>query len=197
VQGISDLIQVPGLINLDFADVQAIMKDKGSALMGIGVGRGENRAVEAAKKAINSPLLETTIDGAKGILLNITGGSDLSLYEATEAANIISDAADSNANLIFGAVVDESLEEDQVVITVIATGFDVVPGSAKPPVFETRRSAAAAGEPVSQPTNPSVSSNDAAAARPQRHANVSQLQQLDLDTLDIPPARRVNNNNNN
>ncbi len=197
VQGISDLIQVPGLINLDFADVQAIMKDKGSALMGIGVGRGENRAVEAAKKAINSPLLETTIDGAKGILLNITGGSDLSLYEATEAANIISDAADPNANLIFGAVVDESLEEDQVVITVIATGFDVLPGSAKPPVFETRRPAAAAGEPVSQPANPSVSSNDAAAARPQRHANVSQLQQLDLDTLDIPPARRVNNNNNN
>ena len=197
VQGISDLIQVPGLINLDFADVQAIMKDKGSALMGIGVGRGENRAVEAAKKAINSPLLETTIDGAKGILLNITGGSDLSLYEATEAANIISDAADPNANLIFGAVVDESLEEDQVVITVIATGFDVLPGSAKPPVFETRRPAAAAGEPVSQPANPSVSSNDAAAARPQSHANVSQLQQLDLDTLDIPPARRVNNNNNN
>jgi cell division protein FtsZ len=198
VQGISDLIQVPGLINLDFADVQAIMKDKGSALMGIGVGRGENRAAEAAKKAINSPLLETTIDGAKGILLNITGGSDLSLYEATEAANIISDAADPNANLIFGAVVDESLEEDQVVITVIATGFDAVPTNVKPPVFETRRPAASVGETGGQSsaTASTPSSNDSAAARPQRHANVSQLQQLDLDTLDIPPARRVNNNNN-
>jgi cell division protein FtsZ len=196
VQGISDLIQVPGLINLDFADVQAIMKDKGSALMGIGVGKGENRAVDAAKKAINSPLLETTIDGAHGILLNITGGSDLSLFEVTEAANIISDAADPNANLIFGAVIDESLEEDQIVITVIATGFD----HPNAPRQQTERGTRSASTPVSE-NNVQQQVNHAqqndSFARQGRGGNVSQLSNLDLETIDIPPARRVNNNNNN
>jgi cell division protein FtsZ len=196
VQGISDLIQVPGLINLDFADVQAIMKDKGSALMGIGVGRGENRAVEAAKRAINSPLLETTIDGAKGILLNITGGSDLSLFEATEAANIISDAADPNANLIFGAVLDESLEEDQVVITVIATGFDPITAGAKPSAEAQRRTSTVSHDAGSASSAPASSAVDNNNTRPVRHANVSQISSLDLETLDIPPARRTNNNNN-
>lgn len=122
IQGISDLITVPGLINLDFADVKTIMKDQGEALMGIGIGEGENRAVDAAKMAINSPLLDTSIDGARGILLNITGGPDLSLFEINEAAEIISDAADPEANIIFGSVIDEKLG-DRVQITVVATGF--------------------------------------------------------------------------
>lgn len=123
VQGISDLIAVPGLINLDFADVKTIMKDTGSALMGIGIAAGENRAAEAARMAISSPLLETSIEGARGVLLNITGGSSLGLFEVNEAAEIIAQAADPEANIIFGAVIDERLE-DEVRVTVIATGFD-------------------------------------------------------------------------
>ena len=123
VQGISDLITVPGLINLDFADVKTIMVDTGSALMGIGRASGENRAVEAARMAISSPLLETSIDGAKGVLLNITGGASLGLFEVNEAAAIISEAADPDANIIFGAVIDETME-DEVKVTVIATGFE-------------------------------------------------------------------------
>ncbi|WP_366924827.1 cell division protein FtsZ [Metallumcola ferriviriculae] len=122
VQGISDLIAVPGLINLDFADVKTIMVGTGSALMGIGRAAGDKRAVEAAKMAISSPLLETSIEGAKGVLLNITGGSNLGLFEVNEAAEIIANAADPEANIIFGAVIDESLE-DEIHITVIATGF--------------------------------------------------------------------------
>jgi cell division protein FtsZ len=123
VQGISDLIAVPGLINLDFADVKTIMKETGAALMGIGIGTGDNRTVEAAKAAIASPLLETSIDGARGVLLNITGGANLGLFEVNEAADIVAEAADPDANIIFGAVIDENLE-DEVRVTVIATGFD-------------------------------------------------------------------------
>ena len=122
IKGISDLIQVPGLINLDFADVKTIMTEQGEALMGIGIGEGENRAADAAKMAINSPLLETSIDGAKGILLNISGSANLSLFEINEAAEIISEAADPDANIIFGSVIDESLG-DKVQVTVVATGF--------------------------------------------------------------------------
>jgi cell division protein FtsZ len=123
VQGITDLITIPGLINLDFADVRTIMQDAGSALMGIGEASGENRAAEAAKNAISSPLLEQSVEGATGILLNITGGGDLGLFEVNEAAEIIQSAADANSNIIFGAVVDESIG-DSVRVTVIATGFD-------------------------------------------------------------------------
>ena len=126
VQGISDLIAVPGLINLDFADVKTIMRNTGSALMGIGSGTGENRAVTAARNAISSPLLETSIEGAKGVLLNITGGNGLGLFEVNEAAEIIAEAADPEANIIFGAVIDESLDEE-IKVTVIATGFDQKP----------------------------------------------------------------------
>ena len=122
VQGITDLITVPGLINLDFADVRTIMSDAGSALMGIGVGHGETRAVDAARAAISSPLLETTLDGATGILLSITGGTDLGLAEVDEAAQVVTSAADANANVIFGAVIDEAMGEDVRVIA-IATGF--------------------------------------------------------------------------
>ncbi len=121
-QGITDLITTPGLINLDFADVRAIMKDAGSAMMGIGVASGENRAVDAATEAISSRLLESSVDGADRVLLSISGGSDLGLYEVTEAANVVSDAVDPDANIIFGSVIDDSLG-DQVRVTVIATGF--------------------------------------------------------------------------
>ena len=122
VQGITDLITVPGLVNLDFADVRTIMRDAGSALMGIGVGQGENRASEAARGAVSSPLLETSIEGATGILLNITGGADIGLFEVNEAAEVVTGAADANANVIFGAVIDDSMG-DEVRVTVIATGF--------------------------------------------------------------------------
>ncbi|MBP2644852.1 MAG: cell division protein FtsZ [Firmicutes bacterium] len=130
VQGISDLIAVPGLINLDFADVKTIMMETGSALMGIGIATGDNRAVTAAESAIKSPLLETSIQGAKGVLLNITGGTSLGLFEVNEAADIIAQAADPEANIIFGAVIDEKFD-DEVRVTVIATGFDGKPVSLK------------------------------------------------------------------
>jgi cell division protein FtsZ len=124
VQGISDLITVPGLINLDFADVKAIMQGMGLALMGAGRASGEHRAMEATQQAISSPLLEeATIEGAKGVLINITGGPDLTLYEVNEASSIIREAADEDANIIFGAVIDETMH-DEMKITVIATGFD-------------------------------------------------------------------------
>jgi cell division protein FtsZ len=122
VQGITDLITVPGLVNLDFADVRTIMRDAGSALMGIGEASGENRAAEAARAAVSSPLLETTIEGATGILLNITGGPEIGLFEVNEAAEVVTSAADQNANVIFGAVIDDAAG-DQVRVTVIATGF--------------------------------------------------------------------------
>ncbi len=122
VQGITDLITEPGLVNLDFADVRTIMRDAGSALMGIGSASGENRAAEAARIAVSSPLLEASIEGATGILLNVTGGSDIGLFEVNEAAEVVTGAADQNANVIFGAVIDDSVG-DEVRVTVIATGF--------------------------------------------------------------------------
>ncbi|GGH87903.1 cell division protein FtsZ [Pullulanibacillus pueri] len=124
VQGISDLIAAPGLINLDFADIKTIMSHKGTALMGIGMASGENRATVAAKRAINSPLLETSINGAQGVIMNITGGSQLSLYEVQEAASFVSDASHEDLNMIFGSVINEELK-DEMIITVIATGFNL------------------------------------------------------------------------
>lgn len=126
IQGISDLIAVPNLINLDFADVKTIMHDKGIAHMGIGRAAGDNRATEAAKQAIKSPLLETSIEGAKSVLLNITGGEDLGIFEVNEAADLIRASVDKDANIIFGAGIDDSLK-DEIKITVIATGFDTIP----------------------------------------------------------------------
>ena len=123
VQGITDLITTPGLINLDFADVKSVMSGAGSALMGIGSARGENRAVEAAEAAISSPLLEQSMDGARGVLLSIAGGSDLGLFEINDAAQLVTDAAHPEANIIFGAVIDDALG-DEVRVTVIAAGFD-------------------------------------------------------------------------
>jgi cell division protein FtsZ len=122
VQGITDLITVPGLVNLDFADVRTIMRDAGSALMGIGTAAGENRAAEAARSAVSSPLLEASIEGATGILLNVTGPADIGLFEVNEAAEVVTSASDQNANVIFGAVIDEA-HADEVRVTVIATGF--------------------------------------------------------------------------
>ncbi len=122
VQGISDLVTLPGLINLDFADVRTIMSEAGNALLGIGMGIGENRATEAAMQAVSSPLLETSMNGARSILLSITGGENLSLWEVNEAAKSVSEAAHPDANIIFGAMVDEKLD-DQVWVTVVATGY--------------------------------------------------------------------------
>jgi cell division protein FtsZ len=137
VQGITDLITVPGIVNLDFADVRTIMRDAGSALMGIGTGTGENRSSEAARTAVSSPLLESSIEGATGILLNISGPSDLGLFEVNEAAEVVTGAADQNANVIFGAVIDDQLK-DEVRVTVIATGFGVQ---------RRRRARSSVGEP--------------------------------------------------
>ncbi|MFP3124185.1 MULTISPECIES: cell division protein FtsZ [Bacillaceae] len=163
VQGISDLIAVPGLINLDFADVKTIMSNKGSALMGIGVGTGESRAAEAAKRAISSPLLETSIDGAQGVLMNITGGTNLSLYEVQEAADIVASASDLEVNMIFGSVINENLK-DEIVVTVIATGFDDSISLQIPPAKPSARPAVsgvaqhqqqpAAPQPPQQPVKP-------------------------------------------
>ncbi len=151
VQGISDLIAVPGLINLDFADVRTIMSETGPALMGVGKGSGENRTVDAARAATNSPLLETSIEGAQGVLINVTGGSDLGLFEVNEAAEIVAGFADPDANIIFGAVIDEECN-DQVRVTVIATGFKQKNESYQQALQEVGRSAFSRGENLDKPT---------------------------------------------
>jgi cell division protein FtsZ len=159
VQGISDLIAVPGVINCDFADVKTVMKNTGSALMGIGRAKGDNRAAEAARMAVSSPLLETSIEGARGVLFNISGGSNLTLFEINEAAEIIHQSADVEANIIFGANINDVLE-DEVMVTVIATGFD-----AKKPVLS---------EPVLRSSRPVESAQSI----------------LDKNDLEIPPFLR-------
>jgi len=170
VQGITDLITIPGLINLDFADVRTIMQDQGSALMGIGTAGGEARSTEAAKAAISSPLLEESVDGATGVLLNITGGRDLGLFEVNEAAEIISTASAADSNIIFGAVVDEGMG-DEVRVTVIATGFDT-----SRPVARLPRRTGRAGE------------------RPGRDVTLDDRDRSSLeisdDEIDIPPFLR-------
>lgn len=150
VQGISNLITIHGLINLDFADVKAIMSNAGSALMGIGRAKGDNRAVEAARQAIDSPLLETSIEGARGVLFNITGGRNMTMHEIDEAAKTVTDAVDPEANIIFGAVLDDSLEDD-ILITVVATGFDNTPKEVRN-AFHSGRTEYAAGTPVAVST---------------------------------------------
>ena len=167
IQGISDLIAVPAMINLDFADVKTIMKEKGMAHMGIGTACGEKRASEAAKQAVESPLLETSIEGAKGILMNITGGPDLSLLEVNEAAELIQQSADPDANIIFGADIDESMG-DALRITVIATGFDkaeVAKAKEQPLVFGNRP-APAAPRAYSAPQAVPASAENAFSSRP-------------------------------
>ena len=158
VQGITDLITIPGLINLDFADVRTIMHDAGSALMGIGTAGGESRCADAARAAISSPLLEESVDGATGILLNITGGRDLGLFEVNDAAEIIQNAADPNANIIFGAVIDESMGED-VRVTVIGTGFDHRVGGARTSARRESRAARPRPRPAHQ-RSPALDARD-------------------------------------
>lgn len=164
VQGISELITVPGLINVDFADVRSIMSNRGSALMGIGHGHGDNRAADAAKAAIASPLLEVSIDGAKGILFTISGGSNLGMYEVSEAAKVITQSADPQARVIFGAIIDESMK-DEVKVTVIATGFDARPAAPKPKI------AFASGS--NNPAGPSSSPSRGPMASPEPLERVS------------------------
>ncbi|HHU20589.1 MAG TPA: cell division protein FtsZ [Bacilli bacterium] len=178
VQGISDLIATPGLINVDFADVKTIMSDKGSALMGIGVATGENRATEAAKKAISSPLLETSIDGARGVLMNITGGGNLSLYEVQEAAEIVTSAADQEVNVIFGSVINENLKEE-IVVTVIATGFDEAKEAAQ------HRQRPNNNKPLHQKEQVGQRSHDVEVQQPNFRD--------EEDTLDIPTFLRNRN----
>jgi cell division protein FtsZ len=180
VQGISDLIAVPGLINLDFADVKTIMTERGSALMGIGVGSGENRAAEAARRAISSPLLETSIEGARGVLMNITGGTNLSLYEVNEAADIVSSAADPDVNMIFGAVINEDLK-NEIIVTVIATGFE----DNQKQNGNVRRTQ----QPVS-PTRPVQSSSVSTARSKEEEEEKSLFSMSNLDNLDIPAFLR-------
>ncbi|WP_017811789.1 MULTISPECIES: cell division protein FtsZ [Paenibacillus] len=181
VQGISDLIAVPGLINLDFADVKTIMTERGSALMGIGEATGENRAAEAARKAIMSPLLETSIEGARGVIMNITGGNNLSLYEVNEAAEIVISASDPEVNMIFGAIIDENLKEE-IKVTVIATGFEHKPAQ---PMQPARRPSASQPQ-GQQPTSSEAPAEEKAPSQRQFSNN----QQPSGDQLDIPTFLR-------
>lgn len=179
VQGITDLITVPGLINLDFADVRTIMESAGASLMGIGTASGENRAAEAARAAISSPLLETTISGATGVLLNITGGSDLGLFEIDEAAGIIRQAAHDECNVIFGAVIDETIG-DTLRVTVIATGFDQQPG-------EGEESAPAEPAPaVAGRRAPAAATAAPAVAGARSEQGVSALSSQERESLEVP-----------
>ena len=190
VQGISDLITVPGIVNVDFADVRAVMQETGSALMGIGMADGESRAVEAAKKAIDSPLLELSINGATGVLFNITGGDDVGMFEIDEAAKVITESIDPNARVIFGAVKDEDLG-DKIKVTVIATGFGEETQPNKPRMVEPKAAAAENSffsySPVEEATTAEPKAEEkipagmpAKAAEPVQEASSSE------DELDIP-----------
>ncbi len=183
VQGISDLIAVPGLINLDFADVKTIMSNKGSALMGIGIATGEKRAEEAAKKAISSPLLETSIAGAKGVLLNITGGSSLSLFEVQEAADIISSAAspDDDENIIFGAVINDNLK-DEIIVTVIATDFSENHSSYQTP-NAAPRTATTQPQQSTTPVAPQPVQQEATHTAPPQVEQQGQQDELEIPTF--------------
>ncbi|PLS08548.1 cell division protein FtsZ [Neobacillus cucumis] len=192
VQGISDLIAVPGLINLDFADVKTIMTNQGTALMGIGVAKGPDRAVEAAKKAISSPLLETSIDGAQGVLMNITGGSNLSLFEVQEAADLVASASDHELNMIFGSIINDNLK-DEIMITVIATGFTDEDSPSQRPAASPMK------EAVLQSKHEETIEQEVHEYGGQRHQQVEQTYDYDRsyqvqdDSLDIPTFLRNRN----
>lgn len=202
VQGISDIITVPGLINVDFADVKAVMSLSGSAIMGIGRGSGEGRALEAAKMAINSPLLETSIDGASGVIFNVTGGPDMTLHEVNEAADVVYQSVDKEANIIFGSVIDERIQ-GEIQITVIATGFDLKSQGLKarpkdegikvPFAEGALREAVTAGSPLlptaSLPISPSLGTKPetADAYKPLLSSpNTSTVQEAARKILDLP-----------
>jgi cell division protein FtsZ len=184
IQGISELITVPGLINLDFADVRSIMSEGGAALMAMGQAGGENRASEAARQAISSELLDVTIDGARGILFNVTGGPDLTLYEVNEAAEIIRETAHPEANIIFGAVIDEGMT-DEVRITVVATGFDT---TATSPRSRRQPTTAQTRTPAERPTLQAAKARAQQTTRQQAEFRVPQF--AGSDELDIPPFLR-------
>ena len=206
VQGITDLITTPGLINVDFADVKSVMAGAGTALMGIGSARGEGRAVQPAQKAINSPLLEASMDGAYGVLLSIAGGSDLGLFEINEAASLVQEAAHEEANIIFGTVIDDSLG-DEVRVTVIAAGFDSSPSrpgyqrpqAAQPPAQQSAPAAAPAAPPqqhVQQPMQRPIQEQQpvrqyapapAMAGAAPMNGSRGRLLTDDDDDVDVPP----------
>ncbi|WP_018657255.1 cell division protein FtsZ [Actinomadura flavalba] len=190
VQGITDLITTPGLINLDFADVKSVMSGAGSALMGIGSARGDDRSVAAAEMAISSPLLEASIDGAHGVLLSISGGSDLGLFEINEAAQLVSNAAAPDANIIFGAVIDDALG-DEVRVTVIAAGFDELrPGKPAGPAAEPRRATPPPPRPAPPPATPAPAS--APTPTPSTPANPipSRVGRAEAPTQPTPPPQQ-------
>ncbi len=193
VQGISDLITMPGLINVDFADVRTIMQNAGSSLMGIGTGVGENRAQAAARSAIASPLLEITMEGARGVLFNVIGGPDLTMSEVDEAAKIISQAADSDANIIFGATIDETMR-DQMKITVIATGFDSTRQTLRefvaPPIqqYNSSQNSGQEDQNTNKPPIQDQNNNQTQTPNPQ-----GQNQENDEEVWDIPAFLRQKN----
>jgi len=184
VQGITDLITTPGLINLDFADVKSVMSGAGSALMGIGSARGENRAITAAEQAVASPLLEASMEGAHGVLLSIQGGSDLGLFEINEAASLVADSAHPEANIIFGAVIDDALG-DEVRVTVIAAGFD----TGKPTFRKTEVRPAAEQEPAAVARPVTTTNGYPPLPRPAAAHGAYTVDELD-DDLDIPEFLR-------
>lgn len=201
VQGISDLISKPGIVNVDFADVKTVLQDAGSALMGIGIASGENRATQAAKMAINSPLLEFSIDGAKGILFNVSGGPDMTMLEINEAANVITESIDPNAKVIFGATIDESAKKGELHLTVIAAGFDSetvselagIPSAtskeaAKAIVEETP--ASLVGAPAEIEEKPKFIIEEKVSAKPKRQisfeSKVSSIGEDEDEELEIP-----------
>ncbi len=190
VQGITDLITTPGLINVDFADVKGIMSGAGTALMGIGSARGDGRALKAAEIAINSPLLEASMEGAQGVLMSIAGGSDLGLFEINEAASLVQDAAHPEANIIFGTVIDDSLG-DEVRVTVIAAGFDATSAGRKPVVTTA---AAAAGQAIAPGAAGKLSTSLFESLEPLEsvasHTNGSSSFGDDDDDVDVPPFMR-------
>jgi cell division protein FtsZ len=186
VQGITDLITTPGLINVDFADVKGIMSGAGTALMGIGSSRGDGRALKAAEVAINSPLLEASMEGAQGVLMSIAGGSDLGLFEINEAASLVQEAAHPDANIIFGTVIDDSLG-DEVRVTVIAAGFDATVARNKPVVGAGAKVAAgAAGKVTSTLFEPA----DAVSVPVHTNGSAVSIGGDDDDDVDVPPFMR-------
>ncbi|MEX0580795.1 MAG: cell division protein FtsZ [Mycobacterium sp.] len=202
VQGITDLITTPGLINVDFADVKGIMSGAGTALMGIGSARGDGRALKAAEMAINSPLLEASMEGAQGVLMSIAGGSDLGLFEINEAASLVQDSAHSEANIIFGTVIDDSLG-DEVRVTVIAAGFDPNSASRKAIIISDATSSpattsatthtiapAAAGQLSSSPVFESLESRESVPVGAAAYTNGSSAYGDDDDDVDVPPFMR-------
>jgi cell division protein FtsZ len=195
VQGISDLITIPGLINLDFADVQTIMCEMGMALLGTGVARGENRAVEAAQKAISSPLLEeSSIEGARGVLINITGGPDLTLFEVNEASSIIKEVAHEDSQIIFGAVIDDNMQAE-IRVTVIATGFGYPKETTTnvPPVMPTRKKVVQPQpepQPVASGSTGPTPTNGRRPAITERFRDRVSVSTLDEKSLEIPTFLR-------